>query len=186
MNEHGKRNKSKYYSLLLADIIFFPEKPLSWHAKREHGFSRPNEAVDFFKKNRMIVDAHPNFYNFGFISQAFVDIIIDKRADSNKIKAELHKVHGVIMIYTVFGTIDIKCKVVGIDLRSIEDASLQIRKIDGVSSVTTSIVIDESNYDMMRKNWSEMIRYNKDKVNLLIEKSLKDIENDYGIDDGGD
>ena len=110
----------------------------------------------------------------GFQSQAFVDIEMENDADQGKLLQDLHSVPGIIMIYTVFGNVDMRCKVVGLDLKAVEAVSMGIRKLGGVQRVATSIVVDEMLPEKMRDNWAQLLIDNENKVNLPLTRQSRD------------
>lgn len=143
---------------------------------------------------------YPNFLRMGFTAQAFVDITLS--SDKEKIleniecdlafsdieeyvKHELNKKIGVILIYTVFGKVDLRCKVVGRDLKHLERIVMGIRKIHGVRNAETHIIIDETNYEISRESWSNLINENASYVEgyLKIEPEDSKIDEMEDYDD---
>lgn len=143
---------------------------------------------------------YPNFLRMGFTAQAFVDItltssneykilkaineISEENFDSidEYVKYTLNQITGVILLYTVFGKVDLRCKVVGKDLRHLERIVMSIRKILGVGNAETHIIIDETDYDISRESWSRLIIENS----LYVEGYLKIDVDDAKIIDGED
>lgn len=148
---------------MLVDCLRFPAKQIK---QRSIADSNPSRARSQLVKSGVLKDSFPDFYKIGFQSQAFVDIEMSNRADQVKLMNELHLVPGVIMIYTVFGDVDMRCKIVGLDLKAVEAVSMAIRKLDGVERVSTSIVVDEMIPETMRKNWARLLIENEAKVDL--------------------
>lgn len=174
------KNNHHSNALLLADIIKNPNKNNNWHFKKEnvdkdHGFTNANDNINAFLYSEVFRDKFPNFFRMGFSSQAFVDLKLSKVAVEEDIKKKLHQLHGIITIYTVFGEVDLRCKVVGTTPREIEQISMKIRRLDGVESSTTNIVVDDTNYQLMIENWSELIKDNRENI----EDKLSAIVSEY-------
>ncbi len=148
---------------LLIDCLKFPHKMIK---QREAVDSNPSRARKALVESGVLQDSFPNFFQMGFQAQAFVDIETSNEADQAKVTRDLHQVPGVIMIYTVFGTVDLRCKVVGRNLKAVEAVSIAIRKVEGVQKVTTSIVVDEVDPEKMRMNWAALLEGNRDRIDL--------------------
>lgn len=153
---------------MLVDCLRFPNKQIK---QRTTVDSNPSRARSQLVESGLLQDGFPNFFQMGFQAQAFVDIEMKNEADQLKLAADLHEVPGVIMIYTVFGGIDLRCKIVGLDLKAVEAVSMKIRKLDGVQRVATSIIVDEMVPEKMRANWAQLLENNADVVNLSPPKS---------------
>ena len=148
---------------MLVDCLRFPSKQIK---QRTIVDTNPSRARSQLVQSGVLKDSFPNFFQMGFQSQAFVDIEMENDADQVRLLQELHSVPGIIMIYTVFGNVDMRCKIVGLDLKAVEAVSLRIRKLDGVQRVATSIVVDEMNQEKMRENWAQLLIDNEKKVDL--------------------
>ena len=148
---------------MLVDCLRHPKKQIK---QRTPADSNPSRARSSLVESGVIQDGFPNFFQMGFQSQAFVDIEMVKNADQEKLTKALHSVPGVIMIYTVFGDVDMRCKVVGIDLKAVEGVAMTIRRQDDVARVSTSIIVDEMVPDLMRENWAKLLEINANRVNL--------------------
>lgn len=176
-------------ALLLADVIAFPERKLGDHSSRlddgdatteqKHGIADPNDYIKEFSNKGVVRDKYPNFYQMGFKSQAFIDITISKdgldqpTSDSkmeDQVRAALRDVDNVVLIYTVFGQVDLRCKVVGVDLRDVERTAMEIRDIPGVLTSTTSVVLDETSYDGASQKWGDLVRKNAERLDHLLPR----------------
>lgn len=160
-------------ALLLADMIEYPDWSMSEHKHlndipRAHGLSAPNKKINLFREVGIVRDCYPNFERIGFETQAFVDIALETNERiahgnslENDVRQGLNLIPNIVLIYTIFGSVDIRCKVVGMNLRQIEKTAMKIREIPGVKSSNTSIIVDETDYNNSRKKWADLIRANK-------------------------
>ncbi|WP_300020151.1 Lrp/AsnC ligand binding domain-containing protein [uncultured Roseobacter sp.] len=146
---------------LLIDCLKFPHKMIK---QREVVDSNPSRGRKALIESGVLQDSFPNFFQMGFQAQAFVDIEMTNESDQSKVTDDLHGVPGVIMIYTVFGNVDVRCKVVGRNLKEVESVATTIRKLDGVQKVTTSIVVDEMDNKKMRVNWASLLEENREHI----------------------
>jgi len=164
-------------SLLLAEVVRHPKRAKTDHAHksgkqpRSHGLKSPNEKINMFLSKSLVRDKYPNFFAIGFRAQAFIDIRLSQQGSSAeianhsaKVRNKLNEIGNVILIYTVFGNVDLRCKIVGIDLRHIERIAMEIRSIEGVQDSVTSIVVDETEYDNARLKWAHLIEENKESI----------------------
>lgn len=159
-------------SLLLADLIEHPGRAKTWHnhqpgkkQERSHGLRDTNEKIDAFVRRGLVRDKFPNFFEIGFRTQAFIDIhlkaalTVASAAEMDlAVRHKLNAIDNVVLVYTVFGDVDLRCKVVCTDLRELEQTAMTIRGIEGVASSTTSIVLDDTDYHAVRGKWARMIR----------------------------
>lgn len=162
-------------SFLLADVISEPSMTKKEHSHLEespkgHTLKSPSPYIASFERKGLIRKNFPNFYKIGFTSQAFVDVKIGDGKKEPEIKKSLHEIPGVIKIYTIFGDIDLRCKVVGIDLHSVEKVAMEIRNIEGVYSSTTNIILDDTNRELMLKNWGELVKKNGKHIEDFVKK----------------
>lgn len=171
---------------LVADLIQHPERPKQFHARgfkgrqteNIHQLVEPNDRINAFIRHGLIQEKYPNFFNIGFRVQAFVDISIASDINNGSmneeiyrtktiedfIKGELFRIKNVILVYTVFGEIDLRCKIVGVDLRQIERTAMAIREIKGIRESRTSIIVDETIYADARDRWADLVRENADQI----------------------
>jgi DNA-binding Lrp family transcriptional regulator len=154
---------------LLIDCLKFPRKMIK---QREVADSNPSRARKALVESGVLQASFPNFFQMGFQSQAFVDIELDNLADQDKVTNDLHEVPGIIMIYTVFGGVDMRCKVVGRNLKAVEAVSMAIRKVDGIQKATTSILVDEMDAEKMRLNWATLLEANRDHIDLTTTEDV--------------
>ena len=145
---------------MLIDCLRYPDKLIK---QRDSADTNPSRARKVLLEQGFLRDNYPNFNQIGFRAQAFVDIEMNTKADPQSVKLDLHKIRGVIMIYTVFGDVDMRCKVVGTDLQSVEKVAMDIRQVTGVKKVSTSVIVDESLEELMRENWAGLIADSKEK-----------------------
>jgi DNA-binding Lrp family transcriptional regulator len=133
-----------------------------------YGATAAGQKYAEFEELGMLEQNHPNYELMGFAHQAFVDVVLAKRtvsganidqAVSRSIAKQIQeKIDGVIMVYTVFGTVDLRCKVVGQRLRDVEKAALEIRALSGVEAATTHIVIDDTDSVLVKKKMAGVLR----------------------------
>lgn len=186
MSEKIKHSGAK----LLADMIQYPKRTRADHSHREdrhrdHGLREANTRFNIYMDGDLVRDRYPNFAEIGFKAQAFIDITLSKSAtettavkDEIEIKKKLNDIENVILVYTVFGDVDLRCKVVGIDLRDIERTTMSIRDIEGILDTTTSIILDDTDYELGREKWAQLIRKNLSIIEPGLPKSYDDLSSD--------
>lgn len=186
MSDEKKNPAGKVYSraLLLSQIIETTRdfkksdlgdgnSPLASHG---FGASRAGQIYGDFEALGMFQQNHPNYEAMGFVHQAFVDVIFQNDVDTSPpeisedsdltdqtqsaliAKKIQREVDGVIMVYTIFGQVDLRCKVVGQTLRDVERAALKIRSWPEIASATTSVTIDDTDYDLVRKKMANLLK----------------------------
>lgn len=143
--------------------------------RAHHGMKNPSSQYSSLFDNNVLRKAYPNFFSAGFAAQAFIDIVLAPHSGEGEgvevgVRRELQQVSNVVLVYTVFGDIDLRCKVVAPDLKGIESTSREIRKISGVESVATSIVVDETDYDKARHRWAKLIVENCERIEPVLQK----------------
>jgi DNA-binding Lrp family transcriptional regulator len=130
----------------------------------DHTFGKTaaNDYVNKFKRLGIFQSNFPNYEAMGFRHQAFVDVVLDHQTGQEKSHAVSLRIQedidGVIGVYTIFGSVDLRCKVVGWTLRDVERASLEIRSLEGVISATTSITLDETKQNVISKKMAKFMR----------------------------
>lgn len=129
-----------------------------------HTFAKTavNNHYNKFKSLGILQADFPNYESMGFRHQAFVDVVLNHQtgqAESHAVSRKIQEdIDGVIMVYTIFGSVDLRCKVVGWTLRDVERASLEIRSLKGVSSATTAITLDETDRTAVSKKMAKLLR----------------------------
>lgn len=177
--------------LLAADVIELNKRIESeyYHDdasnETQHGLKKTavNGALNALRGHGMVRDGYPNFESFGFESQAFVDITLDLASDEDDaltekdIRKAILEDPRVILIYTVFGEVDLRCKVVGFSPRDIEQSAMRIKALEGVSSSKTFMIIDETNPDQSHEAWrkraAQLIRANAARVGDVVQRKRK-------------
>ncbi|MEJ6396185.1 Lrp/AsnC ligand binding domain-containing protein [Gymnodinialimonas sp. 2305UL16-5] len=184
MNEKTKSSGA----ILLADMIQYPNRNRSDHSHtddqpREHGLKEANKRFNVFMSAGLLRDRYPNFMEIGFKAQAFIDITLSKSAeestniqDEAEVRKKLNAIPNVILVYTVFGSVDVRCKVVGIDLRDVERTTMLIREIKGVLDTSTSVIIDDTNYNLSREKWAELIKHHSQQIEPTLPTKYEDTE----------
>ena len=167
-------------SYLLSDIVEEPLRGKTKYAeprrgRPHHGLRRTSDPYDDLFSQDVLRGAYPNFFSAGFGAQAFIDIVLAPHSGDGdgvevRVRNELQDVSNVVLVYTVFGGIDLRCKVVAPDLKGIETTSREIRKIVGVESVATSIVVDETDYDLARSRWARLIIENCERIEAGLQE----------------
>lgn len=173
-------------SILLANLVEFHRRPMGAHAAKledetlpveyRHGISEPNKQINLFTEKGVLRDRQPNFFRIGFQAQAFIDILLKSSSKDaersavieHAVKDKLKEIENIIQIYTVFGDVDLRCAVVGLTLRDIEAVAMKIRSIPGVQSSSTSIILDDTEYDHAPQRWARLIRDNAEKIDHFL------------------
>lgn len=171
---NGAKQKGSYsVALLMAKILEtqknFKKTELGGDgADHGYGVTAASQKHTDFEECGMLEHNHPNYQQMGFVHQAFVDVILAKRRNPDEVidqvvsrevaKEIQEKIDGVIMVYTVFGAVDLRCKVVGQRLRDVEKAALEIRALPGVETATTYIVIDDTDRDLVKRKMASVLR----------------------------
>jgi hypothetical protein len=133
-------------------------------------------ALNALRAHGMVRDGYPNYEKFGFESQAFIDVTLDlqdDRTSEKEIRKSITDDPSVILIYTVFGEVDLRCKVVGFNAREIEKTAMKIKAIKGVSSSKTFMIIDETDDKTWRKRAASLIRQNATRVGEVVQRKRK-------------
>ena len=146
---------------LLYDLILYPNKMVK---QRTDIDSNPSRTRKYLIANNLLYEYQPNFHELGFVDQAFVDAKIYNDAHPPTLMDQLHKIIGVIETYTMFGEIDVRCKIVGRDHKALEKIALAIRELEGVKSANTTILIESTDHQNMRENWARLILENQELI----------------------
>lgn len=177
MNEKKVMKVKKAYSIahLMAQVLenksLFKKSELGDgdESGGGHGYSnsRAGQLYGDFEALGMLEQNHANYEAMGFSHQAFVDVVLSQdekyepidQERSRSIAQEIQKkIDGVIMVYTVFGSVDLRCKIVGQTLRDVEKAALEVRAMRGVATATTAIVIDDTDKAIVKEKMANLLR----------------------------